>query len=271
MPNRPPTRVWVHGWDNNRVTSCEYPSREAQNRQLRGPATRQAPRPSARRTALGPWRSDAGRASAGEFPLSNGSKGRGSRTFPDPRSLLREMTGEHNNPLDPEIGDFAEMLKPLDGSGPPVVVGGHAVGFWARHFQGTLRLSEPRSPVFDRLEISARSGHVLKIEVLHTVHGLGLFQEILEIVSSPAAGRLSYGRAPGRLPEGLVAPYPTGGTRGRAVRPASDTDALQFNSCSQPCRPLVSSGARSGRRWDCAWWDQKRARTAKASAPRGSG
>ena len=118
------------------------------------------------------------------------------------------MTGEGTNPCDSEIGDFAELLKPLDGTAPPVLVGGHAVGFWSRHFlrkgltqllpylpfrskdldlhgdlsllerlhhhfKGKLRLSEPRSPVFGRLEIPTRSGRVLKIEVLHTVHGLG--------------------------------------------------------------------------------------------------
>jgi hypothetical protein len=118
------------------------------------------------------------------------------------------MNGEGSRPSDSEIGDFAEMLKPLDGTAPPVLVGGHAVGFWSRHFlrkgqielfpflpfrskdldllgdsvllerlhhhfRGRLQFSEPRSPVFGRLEIPTRSGRVLRIEVLHTVHGLG--------------------------------------------------------------------------------------------------
>ena len=44
------------------------------------------------------------------------------------------MNGAEKNATDSEIGDFAEMLQPLDGTAPPVLVGGHAVGCWSRHF-----------------------------------------------------------------------------------------------------------------------------------------
>lgn len=41
-----------------------------------------------------------------------------------------------------------------------------------RRFKGVVLRSEPRSPVFGRLEIPGKDGGVLKIEVLHTVLGL---------------------------------------------------------------------------------------------------
>jgi hypothetical protein len=106
-----------------------------------------------------------------------------------------------------KVSDFASVLMPSDGSDLPVMVGGHAVNLWStyyfskgardlaifmpfmskgldlvgtmnlleslqRRFKGVLLRSEPRSPVFGRLEIPGRDGRVLKIEVLHTVLGL---------------------------------------------------------------------------------------------------
>jgi hypothetical protein len=106
-----------------------------------------------------------------------------------------------------EVSDFAEVLWPTDGSVLPVLVGGHAVNLWStyflskgnpqladflpfmskdldlvgtmalldqlhRRFKGVVMRSEPRSPVFGRLEITGKEGGVLKIEVLHTVLGL---------------------------------------------------------------------------------------------------
>jgi hypothetical protein len=40
------------------------------------------------------------------------------------------MKPERESPLESEIGDFAEILRPLDDSEPPVIVGGHAAGLW---------------------------------------------------------------------------------------------------------------------------------------------
>lgn len=106
-----------------------------------------------------------------------------------------------------EVSDFTEMLLAPDGHDLPLVVGGHAVNLWStyllarkaekladfmpfmskdldlvgtldllmqlqRRFKGVLLRSEPRSPVFGRLEIPSKDGAVLKIEVLHTVLGL---------------------------------------------------------------------------------------------------
>jgi hypothetical protein len=117
------------------------------------------------------------------------------------------MKPERESPLESEIGDFAEILRPLDDSEPPVIVGGHAAGLWSRYFLskgvielaeflpfrskdldlvGTLELldklhkrfkgkllrSEPRSPVFGRLDIPQTGGGFLRVEVLHTVLGL---------------------------------------------------------------------------------------------------
>lgn len=118
-----------------------------------------------------------------------------------------------------EVSDFTNVLLPPDGSDLPVVVGGHAVNLWStyflsrgagkltdympfmskdldlvgtmdlleklqRRFKGVVLRSEPRSPVFGRLEIPRKDGGVLKIEVLHTVN---LLEEIREIVTSPNA------------------------------------------------------------------------------------
>lgn len=111
------------------------------------------------------------------------------------------------SPLESEIDDFAEILRPTDATEPPVVVGGHAAGLWSRYFlsrgvtelveflpfrskdldlvgttglldhlhrrfKGTLLRSEPRSPVFGRLDIPQTGGGFLRVEVLHTVLGL---------------------------------------------------------------------------------------------------
>jgi hypothetical protein len=44
------------------------------------------------------------------------------------------MNPERESPLESEIGEFAEILRPADGTEPPVIVGGHAAGFWSRYF-----------------------------------------------------------------------------------------------------------------------------------------
>ena len=117
------------------------------------------------------------------------------------------MNQERESPLESEIGDFAEILKPVDATEPPVIVGGHAAGLWSRYFlsrgvtelaeflpfrskdldlvgtmglldrlhrrfKGTLLRSEPRSPVFGRLDIPQSGGGFLRVEVLHTVLGM---------------------------------------------------------------------------------------------------
>lgn len=117
------------------------------------------------------------------------------------------MNPERESPLESEIGEFAEILRPADGTEPPVIVGGHAAGFWSRYFlsrgvtelaaylpfrskdldlvgtmewldklhrryKGRLLRSEPRSPVFGRLDIPQSGGGFLRVEVLHTVLGL---------------------------------------------------------------------------------------------------
>lgn len=108
-------------------------------------------------------------------------------------------------PLNTEIADYAEILGA--GAEPPVVVGGHAAGMWARYFldrgvkelaeflpfrskdldlfgtsslltdlhsrfRGDLRRSEPRSPVIGRLDVHHGSKGFLRVEVLHVVQGL---------------------------------------------------------------------------------------------------
>lgn len=110
-------------------------------------------------------------------------------------------------PLDSELEDFAEILRTEDSNGIPVIVGGHAAGLWSRYFmaggvtelarylpfrskdldvvgtnsllealhkrfKGRLSRSEPRSPVFGRLDIPQPGGGFLRVEVLHTVLGL---------------------------------------------------------------------------------------------------
>ena len=126
------------------------------------------------------------------------------------------------------MSDFTEVLSPPDGSGLPLVVGGHAVSLWSiyflarkaeklanfmpfmskdldlvgtmellerlhRRFKGVVLRSEPRSPVFGRLEIPGKDGGVLKIEVLHTV--LGLNSKDLERTINLQAGAI-LGRVP---------------------------------------------------------------------------
>ena len=44
------------------------------------------------------------------------------------------MKPEQESPLESEIGDFAEILRPLDATEAPVIVGGHAAGLWSRYF-----------------------------------------------------------------------------------------------------------------------------------------
>jgi hypothetical protein len=117
------------------------------------------------------------------------------------------MNPARESPLESEIGDFAGILKTKDTAEAPVIVGGHAVGLWGRYylsmgmtelaeflpfrskdldlvgsmelleemhrrFKGKLLRSEPRSPVFGRLEIPQPGGGFLRVEVLHTVLGL---------------------------------------------------------------------------------------------------
>jgi hypothetical protein len=117
------------------------------------------------------------------------------------------MNQERESPLESEIGDFAEILRPVDAAEPPVIVGGHAAGLWSRYFlargvselaeflpfrskdldlvgtmglldqlhrrfKGRLLRSEPRSPVFGRLDIPQPGGGFLRVEVLHTVLGM---------------------------------------------------------------------------------------------------
>lgn len=116
------------------------------------------------------------------------------------------MSQREELPQATEIGDFAEVLTPEQGEDPPVVVGGHAVNFWAlysmhrgvtelgsflpftskdldligtmhlldslhQRFKGKKYLSEPRSPVIGRLEFPY-GGETRIVEVLHNVRGL---------------------------------------------------------------------------------------------------
>lgn len=117
------------------------------------------------------------------------------------------MSPGHETPSDSELEDFAEILRTEDTNGFPVIVGGHAAGLWSRYFmasgvtelanylpfrskdldvvgtngllealhkrfKGRLSRSEPRSPVFGRLDIPQPGGGFLRVEVLHTVLGL---------------------------------------------------------------------------------------------------
>lgn len=117
------------------------------------------------------------------------------------------MSAGREAPLDSELEDFAEILRTEDSNGIPVIVGGHAAGLWSRYFmaggvtelakylpfrskdldvvgtnnllealhkrfKGRLTRSEPRSPVFGRLDIPQPGGGFLRVEVLHTVLGL---------------------------------------------------------------------------------------------------
>lgn len=117
------------------------------------------------------------------------------------------MNSGREPPLESELEDFAEILRTEDSNGVPVIVGGHAAGLWSRYFmaggvtelakylpfrskdldvvgtnsllealhkrfKGRLSRSEPRSPVFGRLDIPQPGGGFLRVEVLHTVLGL---------------------------------------------------------------------------------------------------
>lgn len=117
------------------------------------------------------------------------------------------MNPQRESPLESEISDFSEIIRGEDGKAPPVIVGGHAAGLWSRYYlamgvsqlseflpflskdldlvgsmelleglqqrvKGKLLRSEPRSPVFGRLDIPQPGGGFLRVEVLHTVLGL---------------------------------------------------------------------------------------------------
>ncbi len=137
------------------------------------------------------------------------------------------MSSEDPPPPDTDIADFAEILMPQGGESPPVIVGGHAVGLWSRYyllkgvaeltrflpfrskdldvvgtvellnrlqrrFNGVLLRSEPRSPVFGRLEIPRKDGSILRIEVLHTVLGLdsGDLARTIDLQAGDVIGRV---------------------------------------------------------------------------------
>lgn len=117
------------------------------------------------------------------------------------------MNPQRESPLESEISDFSEIIRGEDGKAQPVIVGGHAAGLWSRYYlamgvselseflpflskdldlvgtmellerlqqrvKGKLLRSEPRSPVFGRLDIPQPGGGFLRVEVLHTVLGL---------------------------------------------------------------------------------------------------
>lgn len=117
------------------------------------------------------------------------------------------MNPQRESPLESEISDFSEIIRGENGQTPPVIVGGHAAGLWSRYYlalgvselseflpflskdldlvgsmelleglqrrvKGKLMRSEPRSPVFGRLDIPQPGGGFLRVEVLHTVLGL---------------------------------------------------------------------------------------------------
>ena len=54
------------------------------------------------------------------------------------------MRSEPHSISDTDIGDFAEILLPESGNELPVIIGGHAVGLWARYFlsKGIAALAE---------------------------------------------------------------------------------------------------------------------------------
>jgi len=132
------------------------------------------------------------------------------------------MNQAQESPLESEIGDFAEILRHEDSKELPVVVGGHAAGLWSRYFlsrgvtelanflpfrskdldlvgtvgllddlyrrfKGRLLRSEPRSPVFGRLDIPQSGGGFLRVEVLHTVLGLNS-KDMMRTVDIDVAG-----------------------------------------------------------------------------------
>ena len=112
-----------------------------------------------------------------------------------------KLSGE--SPLESEISDFADVICcGENGEDPPVIVGGHAAGLWSRYYmamgvhelseylpfrskdldlvgnmellerlqrrvKGTLLRSEPRSPVFGRLDIPQPEGGFLRCRAAH--------------------------------------------------------------------------------------------------------
>jgi hypothetical protein len=44
------------------------------------------------------------------------------------------MTPEPRPRVETHVADFADILLPMDGSEPPVIVGGHAVNLWSMYF-----------------------------------------------------------------------------------------------------------------------------------------
>ena len=44
------------------------------------------------------------------------------------------MNQDRESSLESEISDFAEVLKTDNTSEVPVIVGGHAAGFWSRYY-----------------------------------------------------------------------------------------------------------------------------------------
>jgi hypothetical protein len=109
--------------------------------------------------------------------------------------------------VETHVADFADILLPMDGSDPPIIVGGHAVNLWSEYFlardvkellgylpftskdldlvgslgllerlhethKGKLSRSGPRSPVLGRIDVEREGGGFLRVEVLHAVKGL---------------------------------------------------------------------------------------------------
>lgn len=114
---------------------------------------------------------------------------------------------QHGDVPETTLEDFAALVRPPEGEDPPIVVGGHSVNLWSEYFlnrdvkellgylpftskdldlvgswellsrlheahQGTIRRSEPRSPVLGRIDIEREGGGLLRVEVLHEVKGL---------------------------------------------------------------------------------------------------
>ena len=97
--------------------------RESEDGQLREIATRQAQGAVAGRAPSGTGRGDAGAARGGEFTDSDGRQNHHPRFLPNLGTPLRQMKPERESPLESEIGDFAEILRPADATEPPVIVG----------------------------------------------------------------------------------------------------------------------------------------------------
>jgi hypothetical protein len=43
-------------------------------------------------------------------------------------------TPEHGGVRDTSLADFADFVRPREGSDPPIIVGGHAVNLWSEYF-----------------------------------------------------------------------------------------------------------------------------------------